>query len=114
MAALTSRSRRLRSRVRIAAALAVLVATAAVVGAAPFLDGLAAISPGAILAAVAVAAAAFALAGPGAGAGVAVSTAFGVLTVLAVAPGAVALLADRFRSSHRRGIIRGGDPYAKP
>ena len=53
----------------------------------------------------AVAAAAFALAGLGAGAGVAVSTAFGVLTMVAVAPGAVALLADRFRSSRRRSMI---------
>lgn len=53
----------------------------------------------------AVAAAAFALAGLGAGAGVAVSTAFGVLTVAAVAPGAVGLLADRFRSSRRRSMI---------
>lgn len=53
----------------------------------------------------AVAAAAFALAGLGAAAGVAVSTAFGVLTVVAVAPGAIALLADRFRSPRQRGII---------
>ena len=53
----------------------------------------------------AVAAAAFALAGMGAAAGVAVSTAFGVLTMVAVAPGAVALLADRFRSSRRRSMI---------
>ena len=52
-----------------------------------------------------IAAAAFALAGLGAAAGVAVSTAFGVLTVVAVVPGAIALLADRFRSPRRRGII---------
>ncbi|MFE5408521.1 lysylphosphatidylglycerol synthase domain-containing protein [Microbacterium sp. NPDC056569] len=55
----------------------------------------------------AVAASAFALAGLGAGAGLAVSTAFGVLTVVAVLPGALALLADRFRSLHPRGIIGG-------
>ncbi len=53
----------------------------------------------------AVAASAFALAGLGAGAGVAVSTAFGVITVVAVLPGALALLADRFRSLPARGII---------
>jgi uncharacterized membrane protein YbhN (UPF0104 family) len=53
----------------------------------------------------AVAAAAFALAGLGAAAGVAVSTAFGVLTVVAVLPGALALLASRFRSLPARGII---------
>lgn len=53
----------------------------------------------------AVAASAFALAGLGAGAGVAVSTAFGVLTVVAVLPGALALVADRFRSVPARSII---------
>jgi len=53
----------------------------------------------------AVAAAAFALVGLGAAAGVAVSTAFGVLTVVAVAPGAIALLIDRFRSARRESII---------
>ncbi|MFB7892597.1 lysylphosphatidylglycerol synthase domain-containing protein [Microbacterium sp. NPDC056044] len=53
----------------------------------------------------AVAASAFALAGLGAGAGVAVSTAFGVLTVVAVLPGALALLTGRFRSLPAGGII---------
>jgi uncharacterized membrane protein YbhN (UPF0104 family) len=53
----------------------------------------------------AVAASAFALVGLGAGAGLAVSTAFGVLTVVAVAPGAATLLAGRFRSLHVRSII---------
>ncbi|MGX5771966.1 lysylphosphatidylglycerol synthase domain-containing protein [Microbacterium trichothecenolyticum] len=55
----------------------------------------------------AVAASAFALAGLGAGAGVAVSTAFGVLTVVAVLPGSFALLADRFRTLSAGGIIGG-------
>lgn len=55
----------------------------------------------------AVSASAFALVGLGAGAGVAVSTAFGVLTLVAVAPGAFALLGDRFRWPHRRSIIGG-------
>jgi len=55
----------------------------------------------------AVAASAFALAGLGAGAGVAVSTAFGVLTVIAILPGALALFADRFRSLPARSIIGG-------
>ncbi|MEV4689379.1 lysylphosphatidylglycerol synthase domain-containing protein [Microbacterium sp. LWH3-1.2] len=53
----------------------------------------------------AVAASAFALAGLGAGAGIAVSTGFGVLTVVAVLPGCLALLADRFRSLPAAGII---------
>lgn len=53
----------------------------------------------------AVAASAFALAGLGAGAGLAVSTAFGVLTIVAVAPGAATLLVSRFRSLHLKGII---------
>ncbi|WP_203580271.1 lysylphosphatidylglycerol synthase domain-containing protein [Microbacterium hibisci] len=53
----------------------------------------------------AVAASAFALAGLGAGAGLAVSAAFGVLTALAVAPGALTLLGGRFRSPAPRGII---------
>lgn len=53
----------------------------------------------------AVAASAFALIGLGAAAGLAVSAAFGVLTLLAVAPGAAVLLADRFRSFFARSII---------
>ncbi len=53
----------------------------------------------------AVAASAFALVGLGAGAGLAVSTAFGVLTLIAVAPGAATLVLGRFRSPHARGII---------
>lgn len=53
----------------------------------------------------AVAASAFALAGLGAGAGLAASTAFGTVTAIAVAPGAVALLVDRFRSLRGRSII---------
>jgi uncharacterized membrane protein YbhN (UPF0104 family) len=53
----------------------------------------------------AVAASAFALVGLGAGAGLAVSTAFGVLTMVAVAPGAATLLVSRFRSLHLKGII---------
>ncbi|MFC8679937.1 lysylphosphatidylglycerol synthase domain-containing protein [Microbacterium ureisolvens] len=53
----------------------------------------------------AVAASAFALAGLGAGAGLAVSASFGVLTALAVAPGALAVLAGRFRSLTPKGII---------
>jgi len=61
----------------------------------------------------AVAAAAFALAGLGAAAGVAVSTAFGVLTVIAVAPGAIGLLVNRFRSTRGRGIIGGGRPVCE-
>ncbi|MEO8094465.1 MAG: lysylphosphatidylglycerol synthase domain-containing protein [Pseudolysinimonas sp.] len=43
----------------------------------------------------AAAASAFAVVGLGAAAGVAASTAFGVLTLIAVAPGAIVLLADR-------------------
>jgi hypothetical protein len=43
----------------------------------------------------AAAASAFAIVGLGAEAGVAASTAFGVLTLIAVAPGAIVLLVDR-------------------
>jgi uncharacterized membrane protein YbhN (UPF0104 family) len=53
----------------------------------------------------AVAASAFALFGLGAAAGVAASTAFGVLALVAVAPGALKMLVDRFRSLHARSII---------
>jgi uncharacterized membrane protein YbhN (UPF0104 family) len=53
----------------------------------------------------AVSASAFALAGLSAGAGVAASTAFGVLALVAVTPGAVVMLAGRFRSLHARGMI---------
>ena len=55
----------------------------------------------------AVAASAFALAGLGAAAGIAASTAFGVLTLIAVLPGALALLADRFRWPRVRSMIGG-------
>ncbi|MFC0198637.1 hypothetical protein ACFFIR_17345, partial [Microbacterium arthrosphaerae] len=55
----------------------------------------------------AVAAAAFALVGLGSAAGLAVSTAYGVLVLVALAPGAVVLLLDRFRSPGRRSIIGG-------
>jgi uncharacterized membrane protein YbhN (UPF0104 family) len=53
----------------------------------------------------AVAASAFALMGLGAAAGLAVSTAFGVLTLVAVAPGALVLLRERFRRVPPRGMI---------
>lgn len=53
----------------------------------------------------AVSASAFALVGLGAGAGLAVSTAFGVLAMIGVAPGAVVLFADRFPWRRVRGII---------
>lgn len=56
----------------------------------------------------AASAAAFALVGLGAAAGLAVSTAFGVLTVAAVLPGAFVLLGERFRSPGRKGIIGRG------
>jgi len=49
----------------------------------------------------AVSTAAFALAGLGAGTGLAVSTAFGVLTTIAVAPGALVLAEERIRSRAR-------------
>lgn len=50
-------------------------------------------------------ASAFALVGLGAGAGVAVSAAFGVLAMIAVAPGLVVFLRERFRPGGARGII---------
>lgn len=53
----------------------------------------------------AASASAFALVGLGAGAGLAVSTAFGVLAMVAVAPGGAVMLAGRFRSGRERGII---------
>lgn len=56
----------------------------------------------------AVSASAFALVGLGASAGVAVSTAFGVLATVAVAPGALVLLGDRFRSLRGRRMIGTG------
>ncbi|MDL9978404.1 lysylphosphatidylglycerol synthase transmembrane domain-containing protein [Microbacterium sp. ASV49] len=49
----------------------------------------------------AASAAAFAIAGLGGGAGVSVSTAYGVLAMAALAPGAVILLADRIRGRVR-------------
>jgi hypothetical protein len=45
----------------------------------------------------------FALAGIGAGPGLAASTAYGVLTLVAVSPGVVVLLAGRRRTAARRG-----------
>lgn len=62
MAALSRLSPRARSGLRIAAALVVVVATVAVVGIGPFLQGLASISPATILVAVALAAVATAAA----------------------------------------------------
>lgn len=56
----------------------------------------------------AIGASAFALVGLGAAAGVAVSTAFGVLVTVAVAPGALVLLADRFRSQREGRMIGTG------
>jgi uncharacterized membrane protein YbhN (UPF0104 family) len=53
----------------------------------------------------AMAASAFAIGGLGAGAGLAASTAFGVVIVIAVAPGGLALLVDRFRSLPGGSII---------
>ena len=55
----------------------------------------------------AVSASAFALVGLGAGAGLAVSTAFGVLAMVAVAPGGLVLLSTRFPSARARSIISG-------
>jgi uncharacterized membrane protein YbhN (UPF0104 family) len=55
----------------------------------------------------AVAGAAFALVGLGAAAGVTASTAFGVLALVAVTPGAVVLLAGRWQRTHHKG--GGGD-----
>jgi len=54
----------------------------------------------------AASASAFALVGLGAGAGVAASTAFGVLTMLAVAPGALVLVADRVAARPRHHPVR--------
>ena len=50
----------------------------------------------------AVSASAFAVIGLGAGAGLAVSTAFGVLTIIAVLPGAVVLIVDRIAAPNVR------------
>lgn len=63
----------------------------------------------------AASASAFALAGLAAGRGVAVSTTFGVLTMIAVAPGALVLLVPRLRARRERRVDeievdRHGDP----
>ena len=57
----------------------------------------------------AASASAFALVGLGAGSGVAASAAFGVLTMIAVAPGAVVLVADRIAASRRTAPTRTAD-----